>query len=298
MSGGYIRNYSDYLATRNVCNTSRCPPIIINSVAGPPGPAGPTGASGSGGSGTGDGSTGPTGPKGDTGIFSGQFSANSTFNGLATFTQGIDVSGNLDVSENIRVGGHIFNDADPSGNIYFSGNLIPTINNFYNIGSTGMAWNSLFVSANTIFVDGVPISSNSGSIVMPIGSTIGGVNPGTIKIMGAVDSSSNLITTGATGIGAGYMVNSTDPAHLYVLKVDGVGAGDILSNWFDVGAIAGPRGFDGKKGDAGIQGPTGVKGNDGLNGGFDGATGPRGDTGVAGPAGPAGTDGAKGDAGL
>ena len=146
----------------------------------------------------------------------------------------------------------IQNTTDPSGNIYFSGNLMPTQHNVFDIGSTGMAWHSLFVSAHTIFVDGTPISSQSGTIVMPLGSTIGGVNPGTIKIMGGVSSESGLLTTGATAIGDGYMVSGFNPAHLFVLQVGGIGAGDISSNWVDIGAIAGPQGIQGTVGPAEI----------------------------------------------
>jgi len=114
-----------------------------------------------------------------------------------------------------------------------------------------MAWKEIHVGPNTFYINGIPIRESGGNIVLQSGTTIGGVNPGTITIMGSIDNVYGLTgLTGATTIGDGYMVNgyAPQPAHLFVLKSDSVGASQNIDNWADVGEIAGPKGEQGYQG--------------------------------------------------
>ena len=161
-------------------------------------------------------------------------------------------------------------------------NLIPDQDNVYSIGSADYRFKDLFVSANTIFVGEASIGSSGTEILLPTGSTIGGVNPGTIVIKGAVDNTSELPTDALSG--DGYIIGQ----NLWVAIVDNP---PDVSGWTDVGEIRGP------KGDTGDTGPTGPKGDTGNTGPI-GETGPKGDTGDNGPTGPTGpSDGPTGPTG-
>jgi hypothetical protein len=154
--------------------------------------------------------------------------------------------------------------------------LIPDQDNVYSIGSADYKFKDLFVSANTIYVGEASIGSSGTEILLPAGSTIGGVNPGTIVIKGAVDNTSELPTNAL--VGDGYIIGQ----NLWVAIVDNP---PDVSGWTDVGEIKGP------KGDTGDTGPTGPKGDTGN-------TGPKGDTGDNGPTGPTGpSDGPTGPIG-
>ena len=157
--------------------------------------------------------------------------------------------------------------------------LIPDQDNVYSIGSADKKFKDLFVSANTIFVGDASIGSSGTEILLPTGSTIGGVNPGTIVIKGTVDNTSELPTDAL--VGDGYIIGQ----NLWVAVVDNP---PDVSGWSDVGEIKGP------KGDTGDIGPTGPKGDTGNTGPV-GETGLKGDTGDIGPTGP--SDGPTGPPG-
>ena len=108
--------------------------------------------------------------------------------------------------------------------------------------------------------------------------------------------------TGTAGdaYGVGSAANNT----IYIWDTD-------QGQWTDIGALQGPQGLQGAKGDTGIQGPKGDKGDTGAAGpqgpkgdkgdpGIQGAQGPQGiqgDTGVQGPQGPKGDTGPQGTPG-
>ena len=160
--------------------------------------------------------------------------------------------------------------------------LIPDQDNVYSIGSIDYKFKDLFVSANTIYIGEASIGSSGTEILLPTGTTIGGVNPGTIVIKGAVDNTSELPTDALTG--DGYIIGP----NLWVAIVDNP---LDVSGWTDVGEIRGPNG------DTGPTGPTGLTGEIG-NTGSTGETGPKGDMGDTGPVGPTGpSDGPTGPTG-
>lgn len=119
--------------------------------------------------------------------------------------------------------------------------IIPGANVTYDLGSSTMRWRDLYLSGTTIDLGGQPISVGEEGISLPTGSTIGGVNPGTIVIKGARNLVSDLPTQNLI-VGDGYIV----ARHLYVYTQDG---------WVDVGVIEGPKGSTGA---TGATGPTGL----------------------------------------
>jgi len=183
-----------------------------------------------------------------------------------------------------------------------SGNIIPSQNVTYDLGTPTLRWRDLYLAGQTIDLGGATISKGEEGIAMPTGSTIGGINPGTIVIKGARNLVSELPTENLI-VGDGYIVDR----HLYVYTQDG---------WVDVGVIEGPRGSTGATGPSGTPGIIGATGTQGATGpqglpgefagqGATGATGepgsPGGATGATGPAGTPGTigiDGATGATGI
>ena len=160
--------------------------------------------------------------------------------------------------------------------------LIPDQDNVYSIGSADYRFKDLFVSANTLYVGEASIGSSGTEILLPAGSTIGGVNPGTIVIKGAVDNTSELPTDAL--VGDGYIIEQ----NLWVAIVDNP---PDVNGWSDVGEIKGPKGDTGPTGSKGDIGNTGPKGDTGNTGN----TGPVGPTGPSdGPTGPPGPPGPQG----
>lgn len=63
--------------------------------------------------------------------------------------------------------------ASPAGGT-ISGNLIPSANVTYSLGSSDYRWKDLWLAGNTIYIGDVSISSTGGVINLPAGSTVGG----------------------------------------------------------------------------------------------------------------------------
>ena len=98
-------------------------------------------------------------------------------------------NGNV-VIEGIRVAGTTISTEDSSPGIEISGNLIPSQDGVFQLGSSSRRWQTLFVAAETIDIGGATISSDgSGAIeiaatgaTLPTGSKVA-TNP--ISILGA-----------------------------------------------------------------------------------------------------------------
>ena len=76
------------------------------------------------------------------------------------------------------------------------GNIIPAANVTYNLGEPGNEWNSLYVSSNTIYIGGVPLSvDNTGSLIVNgiLGTTSD--NDGYLRWQGNSSSDGNGYTT-------------------------------------------------------------------------------------------------------
>jgi len=155
------------------------------------------------------------------------------------------------------------------------GNIIPTGDLVSNLGSPNNWFGNIYVNhaiigPKSIQLGNALISSVGDSVALPGGSTVGGVNPGTIKIKGIVSVPSSLPSTNE--VGDGYIIGS----HLWVSTLVDSSYGSLTQNgWTDVGAFVGPTGPTGSTGSTGSTGPTGPDGT-----GDTGPTGPRGPAGV------------------
>jgi hypothetical protein len=137
---------------------------------------------------------------------------------------------------------------------YINGNLIPSANVTYSLGNETHQWKDLWVSNNTIYINSVPLSIDTGGNLLvnnqPISATI----------------DYTAITNAPTDI-----ADLTDIGNLLV----------------------GTPGPQGPQGDPGPQGPQGIQGNVGEQGprGFTGNVGPQGPQGNVGPRGLQGDQG-------
>lgn len=129
-------------------------------------------------------------------------------------------------------------------NAYF-GNLLPRETEKFNLGSPDRRWKTIFIAANTIDLGGVTISSSEGAVSLPVGTTIGGVNPGAIQIKGEL-ANVDLLPVSAVS-GDAYLITS----NLYVWN---------STSWSNLGTIQGPQGATGPQGAVGSTGATGITG--------------------------------------
>ncbi len=182
-------------------------------------------------------------------------------------------NGSLNIgSSGNRFGTTFTNDINLNGNIMPVGNLVSHIGDpthwFGNIYASHIS-----CGANSIAIGGQIISARTdGGISIPSGTTIGDVNPGTIRINGTRAGTGNLPTSNT--LGDGYIIGG----NLWVASKSG---STLADGWVDVGAFRGPKG---DKGDPGEQGIQGIQGNVGIQGN----TGAQGIQGNVGPRGPAG----------
>lgn len=154
-------------------------PTGLNGDTGPIGVTGPTGGNGPTGSNGDTGPSGPTGSNGDTGPTGSTGPAGSNANtGNITFTSNVIGSTN--------------------GNIVINTALVPNGNAVIDLGTVDNQWRSLYVSNNTIYLGGVPLSVDAQGNLTVNGSIIGGT--GNINFtdttMSATSSSNITIESG------------------------------------------------------------------------------------------------------
>ena len=141
-------------------------------------------------------------------------------------------------------------DTIESTDYLYVGNLIPKVNETFNLGSPDYRFKTLYLAANTLDLGGATISASGGSISLPAGTTIGGINTALIKIDGELSNVDLLPGTGSEG--NAYIIES----NLHVWN---------SSSWSNVGQFVGPVGATGPQGEvgatgAGATGATGVPG--------------------------------------
>jgi hypothetical protein len=242
---------------------------------GPTGYTGYTGCTGPPGNSGYTGETGPTGQTGPTGCTGP--AGTSGYTGQTGHTGPTGITGPTGA-----FGGVVYSDIIPGGDIYYSYRDSSDVLHNYtyiNLGSTGYGFNSIFVksvyvSGNTIYIgDSATISTNSnGSVELPVGSTIGGVNAGLITIKGSYSTTTQLPSDASKN--DGYIVSY----NLWVATRDNPGSATLTdASWVDLGEVKGPQGDRGYTGYTGETGPTGQTGNTG-NTGNTGQTGPTGPT--------------------
>jgi hypothetical protein len=157
-----------------------------------------------------------------------------------------------------------------TNDISLVGNIIPTGDLVSNLGSPNNWFGNIYVNhaiigPKSIQLGNALITSFEDTISLPIGSTVGGINPGTIVIKGAFSVPESLPSTNS--VGDGFIIGTNLWVSTLTNSVYGV------AGWTNVGPFVGPQGPQGVNGPAGADGPAG-------------SIGP---TGPAGPAGPVGT---------
>ena len=154
-----------------------------------------------------------------------------------------------------------------SSDLTVGGDLLPNIANGGDLGSVARPWKSLYVSNQTIYLGGVPLSLEAGTNELRVNN---------------VPISQNITYTDIPNAPTD-LLDLTDATGL----LEGIGE-------------PGPQGPQGETGATGPEGPTGPQGEIGATGpaGLTGPEGPTGPAGVAGPTGPAGAQGLKGDTGA
>ena len=184
----------------------------------------------------------------------------------------IDTTGNFAVGAVTTTG-----NVNVGGNIYLTGDLLPTSNNIVNIGSASNRFGTLYLAANTIDIGGTTITTApSGELVFATQAGNVSLSSNTINFLSSVANTST---------------NQGD------LTVSGnIVANKIYANSYfysDGSSLTGTAGYTGSVG-AGYTGSAGVLGYTGSAGN----TGPIGYTGSSGSSGSAGTIGYTGSQGT
>ena len=210
----------------------------------------------------------------------------------------IDMEANaLRIHDGVVAGGNVVSGSGGSGSYAnsnvksyltsFDGNILPSANVTYSLGSSTRQWKDLWVSNNTIYINSIPLSINNNGNLTINGNEIA---------RGPQGPQGNTGPTGATG--------STGPQGIQG-NIGATGPQGIQGNTGPAGAQGiqgiqgnvGPQGSAGAQGIQGNTGPTGAQGIQGIQGNV-GATGPRGFTGNTGEQGPQGERGLTGNTGA
>ena len=166
-----------------------------------------------------------------------------------------------------------------------SSDIIPSANNVFSLGNATNQWASVYVGANTLYLNNVPVGIN-GNVLTVNGANVITADPG-----GVVSTTGNIVG-GDFYYGNGTPVSGSGP-------VGATGPAGSAGATGPTGATGanGTNGATGATGTAGSNGSTGATGANGTNGAT-GATGANGTNGATGATGANGTNGATGATGT
>jgi hypothetical protein len=180
-----------------------------------------------------------------------------------------------------------------------NGNLIPTTNNIYSLGTNTKKWKEIYMGPGTLNIAGPPGTTGNatlGSDGLGIAYTEFGfatpfINVGPAQLIPTASGGWKIFTVGTFG------QPDYDVVTQQINPITGELFGPIYS-LTNVGATGatGPRGFRGFPGIDGLNGATGPTGASGTNG-LAGPTGASGTNGLVGPTGASGTNGLAGATG-
>jgi hypothetical protein len=221
----------------------------------------------------------------------------------------------LRVQDGVTVGGHAvsggganYSNVNVKGYLTsgaFDGNLIPSGNNIYSIGSLTHQWKSLYVSTGTIYINGVALSLDANNAITidgdPIASTINYNDiPGAVTDVSQLTDTNDLLigTPGPQGPQGNQGIQGVQGVQGVQGNTGPRGEQGIQGIQGNVGP-QGSQGIQGIQGNVGAQGEPGVQGETGPQGiqGNVGATGPQGIQGNVGPQGAQGVQGIQGNTG-
>jgi hypothetical protein len=129
-----------------------------------------------------------------------------------TFTEAPAVSDNIDARiltttttvtniENIS-GNAVVEVLDSADTVQITGNVLPLTSNIYNLGSTSLRWNELFLQGSTITLGNVVIKNTSGNTIGffgPDGTTAGSIDTNNIDSAGISNGTSSLAVIASGG---------------------------------------------------------------------------------------------------
>lgn len=158
---------------------------------------------------------------------------------------------------------HITNEPGPPGPPGILGpidkDLVPDISNNYNLGS--LTYPFQFLHCNEIIMNDSessnPLTNNEitysdGKLRLPVGTLIGGVNPGTLVLKGTVENTTLLPTSTDVSLGDTFLIG--DSLHICTATYPDDVSYNSIQN---IRGPEGPRGPKGNRGSVGPIGPTG-----------------------------------------
>lgn len=191
--------------------------------------------------------------------------------GAVTLTpQGIinsfNQTSNIDLKDsNVYIGTVNQNTSTPfgilleNGNITVGGNVVPSGNVAYDLGSPDNQWRHLYVSSNTIYIGGVPLTVTNGDLTVNGNAVVGGSGLSTITVpavpavtykglqaaYGVIHSNSNPSELNVNKIVIYKPTNATitiDPTGVNDdFMVSGIGSSDVLAMFILYGDTNGPK---------------------------------------------------------
>jgi hypothetical protein len=202
---------------------------------------------------------------------------------------GVVAGGNV-VSGSGGAGGTIYSNSNVKSYLTsFDGNILPSANVTYSLGSSTRQWKDLWVSNNTIYINSIPLSINNNGNLVINGNELSKGDKGDTGATGAQGPRGNIGPQGSQGnVGPTGSTGPTGPQGIQG-NVGATGAQGIQGNIGATGA-QGIQGIQGNVGPQGSTGPQGIQGNVG-------ATGAQGAQGIQGNVGPAGSQGIQGNTG-
>lgn len=125
---------------------------------------------------------------------------------------------------------------DNSGNLIMGGSILPSANVVYDLGSPEFQWNSLYVSNNTIYIGGVPLSVDAqGDLIVNGNVVTAGTNQPYLQLtnvpfitLPVVLGSPVTITAAPQGVNAQYSVVIGDGGVIDSVTVTQAGSGYVV----------------------------------------------------------------------
>ena len=191
-----------------------------------------------------------------------------------------------------------------TGAIEATGNILPTANITYDLGTTTARWRDIWLANSTIYLGeaaigaiGTTLTVNGANVLTGNAgaafSTTGNISGGNIVTAGAISATGNI--TGNYIIGNGSQLTGLQSfvGATGATGVAGVNGATGLTGATGTAGTNGATGLTGATGAAGVNGATGAQGDAGATG-LTGATGVAGTNGATGATGPQGNTGATG----
>lgn len=167
----------------------------------------------------------------------------TTFTGLEGEITVDTTNDTLRVHDGSQAGGYRlakFSDVLTANSI--DAHLIPATANTYDLGSAAKPWRSLFVSANTIVVGNVSISTADGQLLVGNNAVITGTVTGGDTELAGNTTTGNLSTTNLTVSGNATITNLVLTSVLDV-AYGGTGRSSLVENGVAIGANSSVMGF-------------------------------------------------------